>query len=216
MQVWSTTGTSMTAESTAVCRYSDLAISKGIIPVLYQCWVNHPQDYVYAKPAWDSCYAHYKSRGMLIAPLMDMHNAINAEKPVTYLYMPGDAYLHPSQNGVFLTVSSFVCVFTNVKPSAFDLSVMATCTENAGVPAEKSYLAAKAEAAFAKFAGQGGTPIRNTVRGEAVGKKEARTKAVVGFGNVGMNSDERLFTIRGAKIDRCRSGLRMVTVRIAE
>jgi hypothetical protein len=150
-------GAALAAESTAMVNYCNLALSKGTRPVIFLCWDN-PSYYTAQTAAFDSCYAHYKSQGALLAPLFDIHQAIDAEKPTTYLY-GSDTYLHVDINGAYLNVCVFNYLFTHIRPTAYDISLMPTCADIPALVPEKSYLATKAEAALSRYYSLSGTNV---------------------------------------------------------
>jgi hypothetical protein len=156
------TGAGLTAESTAICNYSDLALSKGTKPIIFACW-DIPASYAGEMKAFDSCYVRYKSRGALIAPLYDIHASIWPEKPLSYLYLPNDDYHHETINGVYINMCVFNYLFTGMKPTHYDYSLLSPalsgCADIAAIAPEKDYLAAKVEAGLAKYYDGGGTAV---------------------------------------------------------
>lgn len=145
-----TQSATVAAESTALCQYCDLALSKGIKPVIFACW-DVPTRYESASQTFKAVYEIYKSRGALFAPLFQIHQSINAEKPITYLYNSGDDYGHASLNGAFLSMSVFYYLFTHFKPSEYDFSFLPKCAGSDNVAAEQAYLTGKAETVLSSY-----------------------------------------------------------------
>jgi hypothetical protein len=149
---------SVAAESTALCQYADLALSKGIKPVIFSCW-DVPSRYSGAAPAFYAVYNKYKSQGALFAPVFEIHQSINAEKPVTYLYNAGDAYGHATLSGAFVSMSCFYYLFTKDRPSTYDFNVLPQCTGSSAVGLDQAYLTGTIESVLAEYYNLGNTGI---------------------------------------------------------
>jgi hypothetical protein len=138
------------AESTAMESYCQKALSYGTKPVIFDCW-GIPSMCTPMTNALLAIYNRYKSRGALFAPLYEIHNAINAEKPTTFLY-GNDAYNHVNAQGAYVSIAVWEYLFTHVNPTSF------TLTQCAGDVPDKTYLDGKIEAVLAVYYDLG-TPV---------------------------------------------------------
>jgi hypothetical protein len=159
------------AESLAMDNYCKKALSYGTKPVIFDCWGN-PNVYTALTNALLAVYNRYKSQGALFAPLFGVHVAINAEKPTTYLYGT-DTYLHVTAPGAYCSIAVWEYLFTHVKPTAFNLTILCN-----GAFADKAYLDGKVEAELSKYYNLGNSAVLPDSRVNMVSLKPQTGSAV--------------------------------------
>jgi hypothetical protein len=165
LQTYTQNGASPEAESLGLVHYCDLALSKGVTPIIFAAWID-PTHFDFNR-RYVNVYKNYKSRGALFAPLADAHAIIDSVKPVTYLYISGDPWHHINATGCLLTMVIFNYLFDQTLPSKYNVALLPGIYPELGLdPAlpEMPYLAAKAEQALAMYYTLGPTGVSEASR----------------------------------------------------
>ncbi|EFK95937.1 secreted protein, partial [sediment metagenome] len=139
---------SIASERQALINYCDLAVSKGIKPVLFACWES-PDVYDAVMAMYLEVWNTYKDQGALMAPLFDAHRLVLETENTAYLY-GGDTWEHHTPVAAYMHSLIFQYLFTDVSPTEYDLGILQgaawpySCTVPSEVVTDADFLATEA------------------------------------------------------------------------